>query len=248
MRIESGTTSERRNRGLLFVLMCLAFAGWFAYDGFYAYPKKNVEWARQAMPEKPAELKADPRVRRIAIEELARQAKGGLTIDEIKARLGEPALVYRDDYWFVGPAAYLRVTAPGGRDARLDAQYPPDRSESHIQGQKWMAAALLGIGLLSLISLLRAMAAKAVLDDQGLHYKGRHIPWEAMTGLKTDDYARKGWVDLVYTADGATRQLRLDSYLLRHFHPIVQEICTRKGFPCLPVPEEETADPGGEPA
>lgn len=53
MRIESGSTGERKIRTGLFVVMCLAFAGWFAYDGFVGYPSANLEWALSAMPEKP---------------------------------------------------------------------------------------------------------------------------------------------------------------------------------------------------
>ena len=60
-----------------------------------------------------------------------------------------------------------------------------------------------------------------VLDDSGLRYNGRHVPWEAMTGLRTDDYTRKGWVYLEYTAGGVTRSLRLDSYHVEKFDEIV---------------------------
>ena len=43
MRIECGTTRQRRNRIILVIIVCAVFAGWFAYDGWYKYPREQAE-------------------------------------------------------------------------------------------------------------------------------------------------------------------------------------------------------------
>jgi len=43
MRIECGTTRQRRNRIILVIIVCGVFAAWFAYDGWYKYPREQAE-------------------------------------------------------------------------------------------------------------------------------------------------------------------------------------------------------------
>lgn len=89
MRIESGTTGERRTRLLLFLAMCAAFAGWFAYDGYIGYPAKNLEWARGNIPDAPKSLRTNP----LAIMERLRRVQEGMSLPELRQLLGEAACV-----------------------------------------------------------------------------------------------------------------------------------------------------------
>lgn len=43
MRIECGTTRQRRNRIILVIVVCGVFAAWFAYDGWHKYPLEQAE-------------------------------------------------------------------------------------------------------------------------------------------------------------------------------------------------------------
>lgn len=88
MRIESGSTGERKIRTGLFVVMCLAFAGWFAYDGFVGYPSANLEWALSAMPEKPEHPTTTPQASVATLTTV----QPGMSEAELRGLLGEPAL------------------------------------------------------------------------------------------------------------------------------------------------------------
>ncbi|HOB75343.1 MAG TPA: PH domain-containing protein [Phycisphaerae bacterium] len=235
MQIESGTTKWWRNRHLMFLAMFLGFAAYFAYDGFYAWPAANVRWAAQAMGVPPERVKVNEQVNTSALKLLEADLKQKESIpfpeliDKLKARLGEPSLAKEQEHWWVGPAMYVKAAIQDGK-AQLVIELSKEHSESSIRGQKWFAAALLVAGLVVLLKLLRVVTTRVVLDDSGLRYNSRHIPWEAMTGLRTDDYQHKGWVYLEYTGGGVTRSFRLDSYHIEKFNEIINAICERKGF------------------
>ncbi len=235
MNIESGTTKWWRNRHLMFLVMFLAFAAYFAYDGFYAWPRANVKWAAQAMGVPPETVQANPRVNTTAI----RQVNGGLKqkgavdfealVGELKLQLGEPTLARENEYWWVGPAMYVEAAVRNGKP-ELIVEQSKEYAESSIRDQKWFALLLSVAAAVVFFKLMRVLRMRAVLDEGGLHYKGRDVPWDAMTGLRTADYDRKGWVDLEYTAGGVTRSFRIDSFHIEKFDEIINAICERKGF------------------
>ena len=321
MRIESGTTSERRIRITIFFVMTVAMSLWFGLDGFWRYSRKNLDWAQQQMPVKPE----DPWVNPQATVETLRQITRGMTAQEVEGLVGEPILVEQDDnpeaekriLWFVGPAAYTKVTFEeekvstellttfalmfkdeldradlsenfrrqfGNRAQRLsektavtvaergarwriddgergylvlnedgklktyvagpEVRENEQRSESDIQLQKIIGAILAAVSLVVAVKVYFVSRTRVVLDDGGLTLNRRHVPWDAMTGLATDDYDRKGWVDLEYGSNEATRSLRIDSYHIERFDEIVSAICERKQFPSPigPGDAEDDAD------
>lgn len=99
MRVESGPTLDQRLRTGAFFVMCLGLGGWFLYDGFIGYPSKNLEWARQSLADltdaEKAAVETNPRIHMAALREMVESynAKPGLTLDELKSRLGEPSAV-----------------------------------------------------------------------------------------------------------------------------------------------------------
>ncbi|HOJ76235.1 MAG TPA: hypothetical protein PLV57_20320 [Phycisphaerae bacterium] len=238
MRIESGTTTEHRVRLGIFLGMCVVFAAYFAYDGFWGYPAKNLEWARQNI-NVPAELKANLQTNPKVLTAELRKIQPGMTEAEVEALLGKPAVVVEGeglfaakDHWYVGPAACARITLA---DGKVRDEVKPleniQKSESDIQLQKILGAILgvvsIGVG----IYYIRINTMKTVVDDTGLTSKGRHVSWDAMTGLDTSDYDRKGWLDLVYRdADGREDTVGLDSYHIARFDEIIGAVCERKGF------------------
>jgi hypothetical protein len=256
MQIESGTTSWWRNRHLVYVGVLLAFTAWFGYDGFYAWPAENAKLAAEAMGVAPETVHINPKVmssvqpRLLAdVEELNKL--GSLTLEQVVARLkvtlGEPTLVRTNEYWWVGPAMYIKASVQNNRP-KMEEVLSDKRSEGSIRGQRWLSMALLVGAVLVTLKLVRVMTTRVILDDAGLRYNRRSVSWEAMTGLRSDDYERKFWVDLEYTAGDVTRSMRLDSLHIEKFNEIVRAICERKGFTSplkAAEPKKDDAEQGG---
>lgn len=250
LMIESGTTAWWRNRYLLYMAMLLGFSGWFAYDAYIKYPAKNLAWAAQAMPERPADLekRVDARVNKKNIQALESAAKGavGFTVTQVAEQIGPPALVHTDpvkgeQHWFVGPACYVVATVRGGRLEEIKSVESKDYTASSILGQKLFALITLVAGLIFGLRLLSIIRTRVVLDEAGLRYNRTRIAWEEMSGLRAADYAGKGWLDIEFHRDGATRTFRLDSFHIARCDEIVTAICERKGFPS-PLKPPATAD------
>ncbi|MHC4444741.1 MAG: hypothetical protein ACYTBZ_04775 [Planctomycetota bacterium] len=98
MKIESGTTAERCTRISIFLALCIFFTAWFAYDGFVGYPAKNLEWAIQAMPRQPDDIRINPAV----TYDKEHKIKNNMKIDELYALLGKPALEETKELVFAG--------------------------------------------------------------------------------------------------------------------------------------------------
>lgn len=243
MRIESGTTTEHRVRLGLFLVMLIVFAGYFGYDGMWGYPAKNLDWARQNIPNLPPEQKAyirtNPRVMVATLVEIEKAVKSPAGITEAKVRelLGEPSAVADHagsgsvkDHWYVGPAACARVQVADGNVRDLSCLENVNKTESDIKMQKGLGVLLGIIAVGVAIYYIHIMTMKTVLDDAGLAAKRRRVSWDEMTGLDTSDYDRKGWLDVVYRKGGEEGAVRLDSYHIASFDEIVGTICERKDF------------------
>lgn len=139
MQLESGTTGERRTRVLIFLVMCTAFTLWFAYDGFIGYPGKNLEWARQALPQQPSSLHADPRVNSANLAELARQSKT-LERSELEKLLGPPAVEQTRELRYLGPDLAVTVRVENGKIAGVAADEvkgePPANANFRVRRER----------------------------------------------------------------------------------------------------------------
>jgi hypothetical protein len=98
MPIDSGSTLDQRIRTSLFLLMCLAFCGWFGYDGMVSWPAENMKWASQKLPQRPENLKPNP----LARSKNLLQIETGSTVEQIRQLLGEPSLELPRTLTFVG--------------------------------------------------------------------------------------------------------------------------------------------------
>ena len=243
MTIESGTTSDRRNRVVIFLAMCVLFAAWFGLDGLFRYPAKNLRWARQGLAgiegiPQPDNLKTNCKV---SLADL-KKVKPGTALAEVKALLGEPTFANATDCCYIGPAAYGWFTL---RDDKINevkkVEMNSEPSENDIRMNKAIGGLMAVLAVVSLVHLVRVLKRRVILDDSGLRIAGRQLGWDAMQALVTQDYARKGWIDLRYASEGATALVRLDSYAIDRFDEIVTEICRRKGFDPLVKSTDETA-------
>lgn len=242
MRIESGTTTEHRVRLGVFLAMCVVFAAYFGYDGLWGYPAKNLEWARENIPnisvEQKETIQTNPKVLMTALTELQRQTKAGdePTESKVESILGLPGLkvdradVDGMDAWYVGPAACARLYFAGGKLQEVTPLQNINKSEADIQLQIILGAILSVVSLSVAIHYLRISTMKTVLDDEGLSVKGHRIAWDEIAELDASGYAGKGWLDVVYHRNGDGGSVRLDSYHIDSFNEIVNTICERKGF------------------
>jgi len=236
--IRSGTTPERRTRCLLATVACLAFAAWFAYDGWVGWPKDNIPRILENLPGvSEDELRLDP-----AIDKEARaRLTAGMSRAEIEETLGEPMVAEDDKLRYAGPTGVLIVPLSEGRYDGQAQWAEAAHSDFGIFGQKAIAVVLALGGVASLVMLVRVQQTQVVLDDRGLSYNRQPvITWDAMTGLDTSEYDRKGWVVLKYRTDGGEQSLKLDSYRIAEFDAIVDAICQRKGFE-NPLPVESAS-------
>jgi hypothetical protein len=262
-RIESGTTGERRIRCLIFIAMCVIFCVWFAYDGWVGYAQENLKWAAQNLPPGAPpmdELKTNPKVTLASLVKFRDRVKiegKVFTRDDFDALFGEPAYVDTNGdettLYYIGPAVFLSVMLSDGQfvyqgEQRFKEKVKAEENRQHGEGsiraqQNWS----IGLGIIIIIAILqfiRIVRTKVVVDDEGLTYNSKRIPWDAMVELDASRYHSKGWVELEFTAGDETDSLRIDSYKVQKFREVVGAIVERKGF----ADPFESAEPGDEAA
>jgi hypothetical protein len=234
MQIEAKMTPDRRNRLIILVVMCVAFAAWFGYDGFINYPAKNLDWARQFLSgqAKESELEPNPDVTVAALKQVRDKIQtDAMTVEELTAQLGEPA--HRDNrhLYYIGLATFASFEIEGDRVTgveRLEEQTEP--SESDIQSQK-IFGLILAVGALGvLVHLARVAKERVILDDEGLKIRGNTITWDEMESIDASRLNDKGFVTLSFQRDGQPRSVRLDSYALDRFDEMLDAIREKKGF------------------
>lgn len=174
---------------------------------------------------------------RVTAEQVGRTSPG-MSEQEVERFLGTPNKREPRRLWFAGPAAYamFEVDDAGNLTGKPNLRNL-EPSEGDIFIQKVLAIILGILSVFVLVKWLRILSLRVRVDESGLIFNRRHIPWDAMTGLDTDQYLDKGWVDLVYTEGGREELQRLDSYHIARFKEVVQAVCDRKGF-TLPRPSE----------
>lgn len=237
MRLTSGPANYERFRSLIIVVLfigwgCLAF-----YDWQIGYLKKNQVEARkrlsQIMPAEkiPQELPKHPDE-----DDFERAKKAGpTTLAALKEILGDPLgydMTPDGDVAYFFVSAYGMVTAPAKGETIDPARLNWTKwymSKSEVDGQVlWGSIAVL-IGLCFVPGMVKAFALRVEIDDEGMTYAGKRIPFSAMK--RFDNYSPKGWVDLIYEIDGREAKLRLDDHRVREFNGIIDEICKEKGLP-----------------
>jgi hypothetical protein len=178
------------------------------------------------------------------------RVKEGMSEDQVGELLGTPVLVREQrTLWYIGPVAYREFRIERGKVRGASETQGQIQAAEHSEGdlllQKIIAVVVGLAAVYGAFRLWRTLAIHVVVDDTGLSCSGRSIPWQAMTGLRTDQYKDKAWVDLEYQEGGVERTIRLDSYLIRGFDQVITAICDRKGFqsPLTASRPEDTGKP-----
>jgi hypothetical protein len=244
MTLKSGPAAMDRVYWSVVTIACLAFAAYFFYDGKWGYLKKNRSAATQRLPaliERPIDqvelgdspTKADFESLKADLERLRESGQPTLP-EQVHQALGPPVHTKR-----TGPGEtveyFISVYGCAAVPINNDRVNPSAmawtawlKTKEQIQQQYYWGLIPLVIGLYAGLRAYRAMTLRVVIDEEGMTYAGKRIPFEAMTALR--DYNRKGWVDLHYGTDAGEQRLRLDNQKVAKFDEIAEAICQAKGF------------------
>lgn len=235
MRVESGPAKWDFYR---YLAMTLVFIGWWAYcyyDGTWGWVNKNREEARAQLVPKVGETREIPDELGQTPTKPEAQAILGTRPDvtELRRRFGEPFFTSAGERpdetveYYVSDYGMLEVTKRFNRVVKDGIKWTGwYKTKAQIEQQYYWGAAGLVIAAIAGFYFVRAARFRLVVDDQGLDFNGRRIPFERMTGFS--NYSRKGWIDLNY---GADKPLRLDNQQVAKFDETIDAICQAKGFP-----------------
>jgi hypothetical protein len=234
MRVESGPAKTDRNWQFVRFILFAGLALWFCYDGAVRWPKKNREAAENALQVRPWEgkLRYDDlpgRPRSLGdfqtLITSAQASRSGLHAALGRPQVGEGT----SEEYFVSKYGYARATYSGEKPSlETWKNWEGGHTGDEIQAQFYWALLPLPFALYFLWKLYRAATLRVTVDDEGLLYAGRRIPFAEMNSLR--DYSPKGWIDLYYGANGRERKLRLDNEKIALFDEVVAAICQAKGF------------------
>lgn len=244
MTLKSGPAVMDRVYWSVVTVACLAFAAYFFYDGKWGYLKDNREEAARMAPafiERPVD--------QVELGDSPTQAD----FESLKADLerlkdsGRPTSPEQVHQAF-GPPVHTKRTGPGEIVEYFISVYgcatvpinndrvTPNtmawtkwlKTKEEIKHQYYWGLIPLLIGLYAGLRAYGAMTLRVVIDEEGMTYAGKRIPFEAMTALR--DYNRKGWVELYYRTGAGQKRLRLDNQKVAKFDEIAAAICQATGF------------------
>lgn len=231
MTIESGPARTDALWHLGRAVLFIGFALWFVCDGAWRWPNKNRAAAEQR-------LRADPFGGQVSWDQLGArptqaeyeqlQRSRPTTRAQVRAALGQPSFTRGGEEYFISRDGYGRLTFQGELVTDIIRWVPWFKSQAEIRLQYYWAIIPAIPGLYFLWRLYRAVALRAVVDETGLVYAGRRIPFDQMVALR--DYNPKGWIDLYYQAGGVQKRLRLDNEKVARFDEIVDALCAARGF------------------
>jgi hypothetical protein len=236
MRLERGPAAYDRNYYLAFLMLCVGLGAYFLYDYKIGYPNRNLEEAQKNLvplvgsDSIPDQLPQTPT--KTNFENLAKTQPTDPAA--VRQALGDP-LVRKDApggqaiEYYVSLYGMARVPIANGRvlTARMN-WISWGKNADDIQLQLYCAIFVFAVAIFVFYRVYRAATLHALIDDAGMTYGGRRIPFENMKRLC--DYTTKGWVDLYYDLGGEERRLRIDNQKIREFDEIIDALCEIKGF------------------
>jgi hypothetical protein len=253
MRLESGPAWNDRIRYLFIVGLFVGWGLWAFYDWQVGYANKNYKVARQELAKiaegaapKPQDLPERPQ--EPDFEQL--RAADLLTPQKVRDALGEPFAVKGEGTaqkveYYASRYGLAVVPIVGGRVSAEQMTWTKwSKSRDEIEQQFWWGSAAVAIGLWFAVGLFRAWTLRVTIDDRGMTYAGRLIPFDTIRRLA--NYSAKGWVDVFYELGGQERKLRLDSYKVEKFHEIIEAICHATDFQDPRVSPEVEAEAQAE--
>ncbi|MCP4590631.1 MAG: hypothetical protein GY842_07800 [bacterium] len=233
--IRSGSTNERIVRTSLVTFLAAAVAGWCFYDANIGYPMENLHRATEGL-DPPITASGELILPQVDADVPA-TIDPGTFLKHLKPRFGEPAwrgenAKGKDEVRYFGPAGQLIITLDRADGITADRYEPAEyKPQTDLDTQTWMGIVVGIVAALLLLHWARVLIVRATLTDQGLKLTGKPlVPFEAITGMQSDNYPKKGWVELEYSVDGRSGKLRMDDYRIKAFPEMIAEICRRKEY------------------
>lgn len=233
-RLESGPARTDALWHLARAVLFVGFGLYCIYDGTTGYPNRNRAEALKRLQD-PNTFNGQVRWEQLGdVPDLAdweRVVKSApKTRADVLQRLGlEPTITIAGDDYFISRTGYVRLSGKSDRVSVSTRDWVSwYKTRGEIRTQFVMAAICAVPGLYFIVRLIRAVTLRVVIDEDGMTYAGRRIPFADMISLR--DYNKKGWIDLYYRADGKETRLRLDNEKVARFDEIVEAICQAKGF------------------
>lgn len=232
--IISGPSRQRVIRTTVVTLMVCGFAAAFIRDGHGGYARKNLHDLLASLGE-PADraIRVDPTL--TTVEGVARAKRiaefTSADASQLRSTLGEPALARGDEWYYVGPAGWLKVGLRQGAPAHAE-WVAAKKSETDIQWQRWIGYALAAFAAVLLFHTVRVLTRRVRLDDSGLQIPGyQPVPLSALTVVRADDFQRTGRARIEMQVGGQTSIAVLDDYAVNDLGAIVAAICRERGWP-----------------
>jgi hypothetical protein len=226
--IVSGSTTERVVRTSIVTVLAVFASAYCFYDGYIGYPRENLKRAVSELSPQPP---STPQIAAGLTSKSAGEVDRGWSLTDLVARWGDPGWRQNNEARFFGPGGQLVVTLVNDRVIKSEYQEAKYKTEFDLLVQKIMGCAVGAAALVLLVHWFRVMFARTRMTEEGIKTSGRPwVPFDAITGLRSERFAKKGWVDVEYALNGRTGTLRLDDYKIKAFPAIMQEICRRKGF------------------
>lgn len=233
--ITSGSTTERIVRTSLITVLSIGAAAWCFYDAYIHYPMENLERAVSDLTPRP-EISLDlisPEVNEDAVKSIDPQ----MFLKDLTARFGETGWRGKNakggnQARFFGTSGQIIVNLNVG-DGVIKAIYEQSQyhSQSDLVFQVWMGIVVSVIVLLLVFHWFRVVIVKTTMTDEGIKQTVRPlVPFDAMTEMRAEHYAKKGWLEVDYEMDGRTGTFRLDDYKIKAFPEIIAEVCRRKDW------------------
>jgi len=244
MTLKSGPAVMDRTYWSVVTIACVAFAAYFFYDAKWGYLKKNRAKAAQGLPaliERPLDqvelgdspTQADFERLKADLQRLKESGRP-TSPEQVHQAFGPPVHTKRTGpgetvEYFVSVYGSAAVPINNGRVTPNGMVWTKwHKTKEEIQHQYYWGLIPLLIGLYAGSRAYRALTLRVVIDEEGMTYAGKRIPFEAMTALR--DYNRKGWVDLYYRTGAGQKRLRLDNQKVAKFDELAAAICQATGF------------------
>ena len=228
--IHSGPTTERIVRSALIATLVTIYSVWSLWDGFVAYPRRNVEAAIRGtiggkLVDPPPAPNAD--LTRGRAESLA--VAGGRSA--LHDRIGPPHLSIDEVDYYFGYGGYLRVETRGGHVVHTAWSGGPKYSAADLTAQRWIGLGLAPVALALLIRLWLVLTTRVSLTDAGLTVRGRPpIPLDAMSAVRPIAARSSRRYAIHFETTGRSESVYLDDYEVAAAAAIVSAICTARDW------------------
>ncbi|MCC7290618.1 MAG: hypothetical protein IT449_00990 [Phycisphaerales bacterium] len=225
-----GASTERKLRSVAAALLFAAFAAYFLYDGFVGYPRKNLAALHDTLNPRPV---TPPPMNESVHPKLAGVHAPGAKIESLEAHLGPPGWTGDGEARWFGPAGSLQARVQNGVVSEIAWIYGPFKD---VYLQRWIGFALVAVMSGCVVLFVRVLLTRAVVDAGGLSIRGhRHIAYDEILSLVTDQWTPDGTIDLEVRHHGKPFLLRLDSYTYGGLPELVVRVCEHKGWAVPPA-------------